>query len=150
MSKGRIFQVIAVVALLLLANLYIRKYENRFVSAASKKPSIDTNQIMQFVSDSINKRCPTFIDSLTELRSTLVQSGRVIKYFYWTDFDTAKYDMPIVKEQVYNVMLNAIKSQPGLKMFRDFQATFIYNYSNLKGNYLFEFTFPPKVYNESN
>ena len=108
-------------------------------------PSIDS-QLMSWSSE-INKNCPFMVDSETRLDNTLGGVGKSITYNYTLvnltkdEIDIA-YAESILKPQI----LNNIKTNPDMKLLRDNDVSFIYNYSDKSSVRITTIKFAPSDY----
>ena len=108
-------------------------------------PSFDS-QLMKLSSE-INKNCPFMIDSETRLDNTFGGAGKSIAYNY-TLINLLKSDIDIdyfeslMKPQI----LNNIKTNPDLKLFRDNDVSFIYNYNDKSSARVTTIKFTPNDY----
>jgi hypothetical protein len=102
---------------------------------------------MENASKEINKNCPQMVDSVTRLDNTLVISGKIIYYNYtYINKDTFEINMDELKKNLYENILNNIKTNPNLKLYRENDVTFNYYYKDEYGNFLMEIEILPEQY----
>ena len=119
-----------------------------FFSQCSTAQSDEEIQSMLFkVSQKINESLPMTVDADTRMDSMISLSNRTIQYNY-TLVNTEKeyFDKNIIDKVFYPTLLNDVKTNPGLKPFRDINITLVYNYRDKNGKFLLKYTFPPEKY----
>lgn len=110
-----------------------------------KSPSFD-KQMMQTASE-LNKSCPIMVDSETRLDNAIALPENTFQYNY-TLVNMTKEDMNVSEAENFlqpNI-LNSIKTNPDLKVFRDNNVIMVYNYKDNNGNHLFKLIFEPSQY----
>ena len=119
-----------------------------FISLISFSQSDEEIQSMLFkVSQKINESLPMTVDGDTRMDSTISLSNRTVQYNYTlVNAEKEYFDTTIVYKEFYPTLLNDIKTNPGLKPFRDINVTFVYNYRDKNGKFLLKYTFPPEKY----
>ncbi|MDD4921468.1 MAG: hypothetical protein PHS30_03210 [Bacteroidales bacterium] len=94
----------------------------------------------------INNDCPVMIDEDTRLDSAKVQH-QTLKYYY-TMVKVLKdsIDVQSLKENLEPVILQSVKTNPELKLYRDNKVTMIYHYSDKAGAIIMEIEITPYKY----
>jgi hypothetical protein len=118
-----------------------------FVSQSLFKPSID-KQLAKFATE-FNKSCPMNIDEYTILKNVAALPNKTIQYNY-TLVGIVKEEVEIdtVKKYVFPGILQNVKTNPGMKLFRDNRVTLNYYYSDKNGEYVTEYIVKPEMYEE--
>lgn len=102
---------------------------------------------LERASAEINRKCPVKIDPETILEATSVQPGKKFVYRYrLPNVLLGKIDLETAGTNIFNNLLNTVKTSPDLKHFRDHQVTMVYHYRDKNGTVLFEFEFRPEDY----
>lgn len=96
---------------------------------------------------SLNKKCPMMIDEGTRMDSVTTGKGLVLKYNY-TLVNLAEQlaDTAAVQTGAEPSMLQMIKAEEDMKLFRERDVTFSYIYYNNKGEYLLTIAITPDEY----
>jgi hypothetical protein len=116
-----------------------------FVTQSLFKPSID-KQLAEFANE-FNKTCPMNIDEYTTLKNVVALPNKTIQYNYVL-VGMAKADVKIdtVKKYIFPGILQNVKSNPGMKLFRDNKVTLNYYYSDKNGEYVTQYIVKPEMY----
>jgi len=109
------------------------------------KPSFDT-QLIQLASD-INKNLPMIVDAETRWDNTVVLPGKTVLYNYTLiNYSKVDIDTIVFRSNMEPQIKNMVKTNPQLKVFRDNDVTFMYNYKDKVGVHITQFIFYPKDY----
>jgi len=110
-----------------------------------KTPSFD-KQMMQAASE-INKVCPIMVDQETRLDNSIALPDNVFQYNY-TLVNMEKNSINIfeLEEYLKPIILNTIRTNPDLKVFKDNETTMLYNYKDKNSEYLFKLSFTADQY----
>ncbi|MBS1690419.1 MAG: zinc ribbon domain-containing protein [Bacteroidetes bacterium] len=96
------------------------------------------NKVMVKMADAINKSCPQMIDNGIRLDNVQVQPGNTFQYSYTlTEVGDAPMDTNQIKALAEPKMIEAVKTNPEMKMLRDHKTTLNYCYHRNNGQYLF-------------
>jgi hypothetical protein len=99
------------------------------------------------MAEEINPMCPMMIDAETRLDTTAVFSNKTFMYDYtFINYENGMVDTTRVKNLIMPNAIHAIKTNPGLKYFRDNKVTIKYNYKDKNGSYMFSFVITPNQY----
>lgn len=102
---------------------------------------------LQKVSDETNKKCPMTIDKNTRLDNTLVLSGNTIQYNYTlVNFEKGSADIELIEKEFTKILLNDVRTNPGLKIFRDRNITMSYYYKDMNGDFVYNYKVTPDMY----
>jgi len=94
-----------------------------------------------------NENCPLIIQDGIQLESVNLPKEKVVQYnlsLVNVKKETAEID--VIKKNIEESLISTTKENPGLKVFRDNNYTLIYNYKDLKNEYLFEVVITPQQY----
>jgi hypothetical protein len=110
-----------------------------------KPPTFD-KQMMQIASE-LNKSCPIMVDAETQLDNAVAIPDNTLQYNYTlVSMERATFDISELKNYLQPIILNNIKTNPDLKIFRDNDVTMAYSYKDKNGEHLFKLTFKPENY----
>lgn len=116
-----------------------------FVTQSLFKPSID-KQLVEFANE-FNKTCPMNIDEYTTLKNVVALPNKTIQYNYvLVGIAKADVKMDTVKKYIFPGILQNVKTNPGMKLFRDNKVTLNYYYSDKNGEYVTEYIVKPEMY----
>ena len=115
-------------------------------NSSSLKKEMSTAELLMLVSDSINKKGPIVIDSLTTFLNTSTFQGNVFYYNYLLKIDTSKYNMNVLKKNLKKEIFDTFINTSVCKEFKEKKVTIIYHYKNSKDDFLFELIFAPEKY----
>ncbi len=110
-----------------------------------KKPSFD--KVMVEVASEINKTCPLMIDQNTRLDNTIAMPDNVFVYNY-TLVNLEKKDIDIneMKDFIEPNVINNMKTNPDMKLYRENKTTMTYNYKDKKGEFILKINVTPEQY----
>ena len=104
-------------------------------------------KILTKAANDMNKTCPTMVDRETRLDNTIVLPGKIFQYNYtfihWTK---DSLDFARLQNEMEPAILNGVKTNPDLKVYRDHNVTMAYNYADMKGVFLFKIMITPEKY----
>ena len=116
-----------------------------FVTQSIFKPSID-KQLVEFANE-FNKTCPMNIDEYTTLKNIVALPNKTVQYNYvLVGITKAEVKMDTVKKYIFPGILQNVKTNPGMKFFRDNKVTLNYYYSDKNGEYVTEYIVKPEMY----
>ena len=112
-----------------------------------KQPSFD-KVIVQAVSET-NKNCPMMVDQYTRFDNAEALPGKIIQYNYTlVDLNKSEVNLDTVKKYVEPGIINNIKTNPDMKIYRDNNTTFIYYYKDKNGVFVYKFPVTPDMYDK--
>jgi hypothetical protein len=131
----KIFGLVLVVAVLFIATQKI----------FFKTPSTNI-EISTFVK-TMNKTCPSMIDTETRLDKVMASSDKNLQFNY-TLIHMNKDSLPIerLKKYLEPRILQKIKTSPTLNQFLYKNLTWIYSYNDMKGDFIFKITYTPEQF----
>jgi hypothetical protein len=102
---------------------------------------------MMATASEINKTCPFMVDQYTRLDNTVAMSDNSFQYNY-TIVSNEKSEIKIdtIKKYVVPGLINNVKTNPGMKIFRDHKTTVIYNCRDKNGVFVYKFRITPDMY----
>jgi hypothetical protein len=119
------------------------------------KLSVGTNQpnelsidkaLMKMASE-INKSCPFMVDENIRADNVTVLVDNTIQYNYTLiNYLKEEVDINQLKSNLSSHLLNGIKTNPNLKIFRDNKVTMIYAYRDKVGVFLFSLEYKYEDY----
>jgi hypothetical protein len=110
-------------------------------------PSFD-KAMMQAASE-LNKTCPIMIDKETRLDNAVALPGNVFQYNY-TLVNAVKdsIDLKSFEDYMQPLILNIVKTNPDLKLFRDNKVTMTYSYNDMNGVFITKISITKDLYTE--
>jgi hypothetical protein len=95
----------------------------------------------------VNASCPMMIDKITRLDNAIALPNNEFQYNY-TLLNTylASTDINYMREVMYPTILNGIKTNPALALFRDRGTTISYSYNDAEGVFMFKMSFSKQDY----
>lgn len=119
------------------------------------KLSVGTNQpnelsidkaLMKMASE-INKSCPFMVDENIRADNVTVLVDNTIQYNYTLiNYLKEEVDINQLKSNLSSHLLNGIKTNPNLKIFRDNKVTMVYAYRDKVGVFLFSLEYKYEDY----
>ena len=94
-----------------------------------------------------NKSCPIAIDKNTRLDSMSVASNNVFNYHYTlVGISNGDLDTTRAKAIMEPTIINIVKTNDAMQIFRDANVTLIYYYRDKNGNYTMSIPVTPDMY----
>ncbi len=119
-TKQIIISAIAFVISFIIAKFAVEYFINR-------NNTFD-KQLMKAASD-LNKSCPVMVDKDTRLDNTVALPDNIFQYNYTlVNYSKEEIDIDLIKNNLQPLLLNNIKSNDDLKIFRDNKVTLKYSY----------------------
>ena len=116
-----------------------------FITQYFLNPSVE-KQLIKNVNE-INKTCPLKVDQNTTLKSVAALPNRTVKYNYiLIGVTKSEVNLDTVKKYVFPNLLQNVKNNPGMKIFKDNNVTIIYNYSDKNEENITEYIIKPEMY----
>jgi len=110
-----------------------------------KPPSFD--KAMMAAASEINKTCPIMVDQYTQLDNALALPGNSFQYNYTLiDMDISEVSVDTAKKYLLPNIINTVKTNPDMKIYRDNKTTMIYNYKDKNGVFIMKFAITPEMY----
>ena len=116
-----------------------------FITGYFFNPSVDSKLIA--FSSEFNKNCPINIDKFTRINITIILPNKTIQYNYTLlGISEADVDYSIFEETIFPRLLETVKTNPDLKLFRDNDVSLKYYYADEAGTFLTSYTVTPEMY----
>lgn len=110
-----------------------------------KAPSVD--KVMMNAASELNKTCPIMIDQETRLDNALAMPNKAFQYNYTLiNLDESEVNVDTLKKYIEPFIVNSIKTNPDMKMFRDNKVTMIYYYCDKDGDFVYKLSITPDMY----
>lgn len=106
-------------------------------------------QLLVSDANELNSQCPIMIDKETRLDNAQpMTKENTIRYNYTfvSRVKDAFTDLPKVKERMSPGLINMVKTNPDLEVYRQHKVTLEYYYKDKNGEYLFDITVTPDLY----
>lgn len=111
------------------------------------KPS--TDQIMLDLAVEMNKACPMMVDDEIRLDNVVAMPGNVFQYNYTLiKIEEVTADIDELTSYLKSSIVNDIKTNPALQIYRDNHTTMTYNYRDKDGKSLTVISVSPDDYEE--
>jgi hypothetical protein len=112
-----------------------------------KAPSFD--KAMMEAASELNKTCPIMVDQDTRLDNALALPENIFQYNYTlVNLDKSEVNVDTVKKYVEPGLINNVKTNPDLKVYRDNKVTMAYNYRDKNGVFVLKINVTPDLYAE--
>lgn len=112
-----------------------------------KAPTFD--QAMMKAASELNKTCPIMVDQHTRLDNAAAMPNNIFQYNYTlVNLDKSEVNIDTVKKYVEPGLINNVKTNPDLKVYRDNKVTMAYNYRDKNGVFVLKITVTPDLYAE--
>ena len=119
------------------------------MSESNKKPE-NFQQVLIATSQKINEMCPMVVDKDTRLDNTVVLSNKKIQYNYTMINNFAEdFDSDYLNNEFVPNLITQVKTNPGLKLFRENDVTFSYYYQDKNGKFILNTVITPEMYIEN-
>lgn len=116
-----------------------------FITSYFFNSSVDS-KLVAFSSE-FNKNCPMIIDQFTRIDNTVVLPNNTIQYNYTLlGINEADVDYTIFEETIFPRLLELVKTNPQMKVFRENDVTLKYNYADEAGTFITLYTVTPNMY----
>jgi hypothetical protein len=107
------------------------------------------DKTMMKVASELNKTCPVMIDKETRLDNAVALPDNIFQYNYTlVNFDKSQVNIDTVKKYVEPGLINNIKTNPDLKLYRDNKVTMAYYYRDKNGEFVLKISVTPDMYSE--
>lgn len=105
------------------------------------------DKTMMEAASEFNKSCPIMVDGVTRLDNAIALPDNIFQYNY-TLINMGKNSVNIDELTSYlePIIVNNVKTNPGLKSYRENRVTMVYYYKDKNGNYLTEIEVSPDKY----
>ena len=108
----------------------------------------DMEKELKKVAVEINKQSPIQVDQLTRLDSAS-SKGKTNLIYYYTLLETERSEVNFdtVNKYIRSGIIESLKINPDVKVFRDNNITLDYNYFDRNGEFVTEISVTPEMYN---
>lgn len=116
-----------------------------YASQSLFKPSIDSQLVS--IANEMNKNCPMNVDQYTTLKNVVTLPNKTFQYNYiliGMTKDEVKLDT--VKKYFFPQLLQNVKTDPKMQLFRDNEVTLSYSYYDKTGQFVTEYVIKPEMY----
>jgi hypothetical protein len=108
-------------------------------------PSID--KVMMHAASELNKTCPFMVDRDTRLDNAVAFPGNIFQYNYTlVNWVKDSIDPQNLQDYLEPILVNSIRTNPGLKLYRDNKTTMSYSYRDKNGVFVFKIDITPQKY----
>ncbi|AWI26077.1 zinc ribbon domain-containing protein [Flavobacterium pallidum] len=116
-----------------------------FISQYIFFPSVERQ--LSKAAEEVNQRAPVVIDQDLRLKSAEALPNRTFQYNYnLINLTRAEVKTDTVKKYLFPSVLQAVKTKPELKAFRDNDVTLIYNYMDKDDEFVIKYVITPDMY----
>ena len=116
-------------------------------SSSAKSSSLD--KLLMKAASEINENCPFMVDENIRVDNAIALSDNTILYNYTViNYLKEEIDIKQIKSNINLRLLNSIKTNPDLKIFRDNKVTMKYTYKDKVGVFLFSLQYKYDDYKE--
>ena len=116
---------------------------------SNNKPE-NFQQVLIATSQKINEMCPMVVDKDTRLDNTVVLSNKKIQYNYTIINNVVEdFDSDYLNNEFVPNLITQVKTNPGLKLFRENDVTFSYYYQDKNGKFILNTVITPVMYKEN-
>jgi hypothetical protein len=110
-----------------------------------KPPSID--KIIMNAASELNKTCPVMIDQETRLDNAVAMPNKSFQYNYTLiNLNKSEVNIDTVKKYIEPTIINNVRTNPDLKIYRDNKITMIYYYRDKNGVFVHKLSVTPEMY----
>jgi hypothetical protein len=111
----------------------------------SKKPTLD--KALMLAASELNKTCPIMVDAETRLDNAMALPNNRFQYNYTLINRSAEeLDTVQIHKSVDTQIINNVKTNPDLKIYRENNVTMAYYYKDKNGKYLMKLNVTPELY----
>lgn len=96
--------------------------------------------------EKFNKELPQQLDEITRIDSISLPSDKILIYYLTVDVPKDEISPDYMKESVAPNILNIIRTEPNLDIFRKRETTWYYKYYDNRGSMFFEYVITPEMY----
>lgn len=110
-----------------------------------KPPSFD--KVMMQAASELNKTCPIMVDEYTRLDNAVALPDNIFQYNYTlVNITKEEVNLDTVKKYIEPGIINNVKTNPDLKIYRDKKTTMSYYYKDKNGEFVHKFSVTPDQY----
>jgi len=110
-----------------------------------REPSID--KVFMNAASELNKTCPIMIDQETRLDNAVAMPNKSFQYNYTLiNLNKSEISIDTVKKYLEPSIINNVRTNPDLKIYRDNKITMIYYYRDKNGEFVHKLSVTPEMY----
>lgn len=111
-------------------------------------PSFD--KVMMQAASKINESCPIMIDQDTRLDNVIALPDNILQYNYTlVHWVKDSIDLKAFEDHMQPMILNNVRTNPDLKIYRDNRTTMAYNYRDMNGEFITKISITADQYSDS-
>jgi len=111
-------------------------------------PSFD--KVMMKAASEINESCPIMVDQDTRLDNAIALPDNILQYNYTlVNWVKDSVDLKAFEDYMQPMILNNVKTNPDLKIYRDNKTTMAYNYKDMNGVFITKISITADQYSDS-
>ncbi len=108
------------------------------------------DKVMMKAASEINESCPIMIDQDTRLDNAIALPDNILQYNYTlVNLVKDSVDLKAFEDYMQPMILNNVKTNPDLKIYRDNKTTMAYNYKDMNGVYITKISITADQYSDS-
>ena len=105
------------------------------------------NEVMVEAANQLNESCPIMVDKDTRLDNAAVLPGNIFQYNYtMVNSVRNEINIPELENYLEPLLINNVKTNPDLKIYRDNKVTMTYNYKDKLGETVMKISVSPDKY----
>lgn len=107
------------------------------------------DKAMMEAASELNKTCPIMVDQHTRLDNAAALPNNIFQYNYTLiNLNKSEVNIDTVKKYIEPGLINNVKTNPDLKVYRDNKVTMAYNYRDKNGIFVLKINVTPDLYAE--
>ncbi len=111
-------------------------------------PSFD--KVMMQAASEINESCPIMVDQDTRLDNAIALPENILQYNYTlVNWVKDSVDLKAFEDYMQPMILNNVKTNPDLKIYRDNKTTMGYNYKDMNGEFITKISITADQYSDN-
>ena len=112
-------------------------------------PHVSFNEELMSMAKTLNKTCPIRVDQSTQLDNAIALPDNVFQYNYTLlNITKAEVNLDTMKKYFEPGVVNRVRTNPDMKIFRDNRATVNYTYNDMNGVFIFKIVVTPDMYDD--
>ena len=130
-----------------LAVRVLKKDYKEYKNKENQEQTLEDGKVSDEKFSNFLQEVSMVVDKDTRLDNTVVLSNKTIQYNYTlVNLEKENTDVELLKEQFTPLLLKDVKTNPGLKTFRDRDVTLSYYYKDKNGDFILNFKATPELY----
>lgn len=108
---------------------------------------VSLDKAMMEAASELNKTCPIMVDQDTRLDNAVALPGNIFQYNYTlVNLYKSEVNIDTVKKYFEPGIINNVKTNPDLKVYRDNKVTMAYYYKDKNGEFVLKISVTPDMY----